>query len=55
MGRERADSINAIKKYDKNITSGTNLIDNHHGFESPKMSPMLSGAGFNSINYGGFG
>lgn len=49
LGRERLDSINAMKK-----NPGNHLNDHNQGFESPKMSPMLNGTGFNSINYGGF-
>jgi hypothetical protein len=52
MGRERVDSITGFKKYDKNMTSGSNLID-QQGFESPNMSPMLTGTAFNSLNFGG--
>jgi hypothetical protein len=40
MSRDRSDSINQIKKFEK---QNNHLLDTvHEGFQSPKISPLLS-------------
>jgi len=40
MSRDRSDSINQLKKFEK---QNINLLDvGHEGFDSPKISPLLS-------------
>lgn len=49
MSRDRTDSISAFKKFEK---AGQHLHD-QPGFESPRMSPMLSSTALGGLSYGG--
>lgn len=52
MGRDRTDSISAFKKYEKGMPTPGN-INHNQDFDSPHMSPMLTGGGMAGMPYNG--